>query len=192
MGLELPHRKRRRRWDRLGDMLPKTASSAPRAMGLGEYAAGRRTSLLQTVLTFALMCVLPGCQSEPKPIATKSATLTSPYRDLDYYVSCLWPDEKAKFFASLREKGFQKTVANLDVPMSFWYATVRGGGRSVTPHGYLSWDEYGQYRQRLSDVTRSLRASAATVQWPDSAQRLGKPPTGDRSDDPKKDEPERP
>jgi hypothetical protein len=123
----------------------------------------RRTTIIYMLLISAFPCVLPGCQSEPKPCVTKSAVLTTPFQNLDYYVSCLRPGEKESFFASLRGKGFQKTIANLDVPMSFYYAQIRGGGRAVTPHGYLSWDEYSQYCQRISDVTRSLRSSAGAT-----------------------------
>ncbi|GEM_PF-2595629 len=123
----------------------------------------RRTTLIYTLLTLAFLCVLPGCQSEPTPTITNGAVVVSPFRDLDYYVSCLWPEEKTAFFASLREKGFQNAISNLGAPMSFYYAQVRGGGRSVTPHGYMSWDEYSQYRQRISDVTRSLRSSAGAT-----------------------------
>lgn len=135
-----------------------------------------KAMLLQTVLTLVLTIALSGCQAEERLDITKDEVLTSPYRDMDYYVSCLWPDEKAAFFASLREKGFQATIAGLEPPASAGFAQVRGGGRSVTPLGYMSWDEYAKYTQRLHSVTSALKLSAGAESSPVPSRRRDESP----------------
>ena len=109
----------------------------------------------------------------------------APFKNLDYYSGHTWFEDRREFFPSVRDKGLQKTVETLkdfDMP---WCFAIRGGGTvGICERGHIALKD-GWMDNRIDEVTKELKALAATGRYRFPRRR----PTNQPKEDPSTTQP---
>jgi len=107
--------------------------------------------LTLSCVLLGLMVIGCGTKSSEQPLASQM-----PFQLLDSYLTYLSETEREQFWSSVKQKGFQQTVSNIEVP-GYWWSPV-GGVYINTPKGSMTGDEYFlKYLPKACEVIGKLR-----------------------------------
>ena len=121
---------------------------------------------VRVVCMFVAVFMLGGCADATRVACTGGPT---PYELADTYLEYLTPYEQQGFIQSIRDEGFQKTMASVPYPGTVWGVRTTGGSRVVTPKGRMTYQQYEQFCDEAERVTDALRSHAC----PKKASALG-------------------
>lgn len=113
---------------------------------------------MSIVLFLAAVVGCARCDDPRRTVAVpeKDKLSVTPFKLLDSYLSYLSERDRDEFWSSVKQKGFQETLRDLEVPGSLYYTV--GGSYINTVKGPVDADKYYEtYVREVWEIVAKLR-----------------------------------